>query len=153
MKNILAILIILFPVSGLASDYGKIPEMLASDYGKIPEMFFSILETGDHAEAVDYLYDTNKWISNDSDQVVNLKNQLASLNGLVGKYLFHELLLEEKVGSHYAHLIYLVGYERQPLRFQIKVYKANEQWRFQGVSFDAELTDDVGKLANNKIVK
>ena len=126
---------------------------LASNYGSIPDKFFSKLRSGQPETAIDFLYSTNKWVTKNSDQVINLKGQLKSLSGLVGKYLFHELISEEKVGSHYAHLIYLVGYERQPLRFEIKVYKAGKKWRFQGISFDAKLTDHIEKLANMKLLK
>lgn len=125
----------------------------ASGYSSIPDKFFSKLKSGNPETAIDFLYSTNKWVTKNSDQVVNLKGQLKSLSRLVGKYIFHELILEEKVGTHYAHLIYLVGYERQPLRFEIKVYKAGEKWRFQGISFDAKLTDQIEKLANMKLLK
>ncbi|MGH1432176.1 MAG: hypothetical protein ACRBB6_16545 [Neptuniibacter sp.] len=125
---------------------------VASGYGSIPEHFFSYIKTGETEKAIDFLYNTNRWVSKNSDQVINLKSQLKSLDGLVGKYLFHELISEEKVGTHYAHLIYLVGYERQPLRFEIKVYKPGNTWRFQGVSFDADLTDDIEKQANLKLI-
>ena len=125
---------------------------VGANYDAIPETFFNKLKSGQPDAAIDYLYNTNAWVSKNSDQVVNLKSQLKGLEGLVGKYLFHELIVEEKVGSHYAHLIYLVGYERQPLRFEIKVYKAGDGWRFQGVSFDAELTDQVERLANQRLL-
>ncbi len=125
---------------------------IAADYGSIPDRFFSHIKAGETEKAIDFLYNTNRWVSKNSDQVINLKSQLNSLDGLVGKYLFHELISEEKVGTHYAHLIYLVGYERQPLRFEIKVYKPGDTWRFQGVSFDADLTDDIEKQANMKLI-
>lgn len=125
----------------------------ASNYGSIPDKFFAKLKSGQPETAIDFLYGTNKWVSKNSDQVINLKGQLKSLNGLVGKYLFHELISENKVGSRYSHLIYLVGYERQPLRFEIKVYKIKNKWRFQGISFDAKLTDHIEKLANMELLK
>lgn len=142
LRLIVATLLMLF--SGVA---------MALDYGGIPDRFFSYVAKQQTDEAIDFLYGTNPWIHKNADQVTNLKGELAKLNGLVGKYLFHELIVEERVGSHYAHLIFLVGYERQPLRFEIQLYKAPDQWRFQGVSFDARLTDDIDKLANAKIVK
>jgi hypothetical protein len=125
----------------------------AESYGGIPDKFFAYLSQGKTNEAIDYLYGTNPWVAKNADQVTNLKGELSKLKGLVGKYLFHELIVEQKVGSRYAHLIYLVGYERQPLRFEIKVYKTSNEWRFQGVSFDARITDDIEKLANERIVK
>jgi hypothetical protein len=125
----------------------------ADSYSSIPEKFFTYIKQGKTSEAIDYVYGTNKWISKDSDQVVNLKNQLSQLNKLVGNYVFHELIVEEKAGTRYVHLIYLVGFERQPLRFELKLYKPAEEWRFHGVSFDAKLTDDIEKQANDKLTK
>ncbi len=126
---------------------------VASDYNGITDNFFSALRSASPENAVNPLYETNKWISSGSDQVTYLKGQLGRLEGLVGKYLFHELILEEKVGTHYVHLIYLVGYERQPLRFELKLYKVGDKWRLQGVGFDTDLTDDVEKLANAKLIE
>lgn len=126
---------------------------LAADYGAIPEKFFGYVKQGKTDAAIEFLYGTNKWVAKKSDQVVNLKNQLSQVNELVGNYLFHELILEEKIGSRYAHLIYLVGYERQPLRFELKLYKVEKGWRFHGVSFDANLTDDIEKAANQKLLQ
>ncbi len=143
MKKIFAILTLLL-VSTVA---------YAGSYNGIPDKFFNYLAQGKTDDAIDFLYGTNPWVRKNSDQVTNLKGELSKLNRLVGKYLFHELILEQTVGSRYAHLIYLVGYERQPLRFEIKVYKPGEKWRFQGVSFDARITDDIEKLANQKILK
>lgn len=143
MKNvILAVSLLLF--SGVAS---------AESYGDIPDKFFAYIAQGKTNEAIDFLYATNRWVEKNSDQVMNLKGELSKLNGLVGKYTYHELISETKAGSRYAHLIYIVGYERQPLRFEIKVYKPGKQWRFQGVSFDTRVTDDIEKLANQRIIK
>ncbi|OUR65564.1 hypothetical protein A9Q79_00790 [Methylophaga sp. 42_25_T18] len=142
MKNIIFISLFLF--SSFA---------FAADYNAIPDTFFKKLNSDKPESAIDYLYESNKWAGKDEDQVLNLKYQVKNLNSLVGKYLFHELISEKKVGKHYAHLIYLVGYERQPLRFEIKVYKTGKKWRFQGVSFDAELANDIENQANMNLLK
>jgi hypothetical protein len=125
----------------------------AGGYSNIPDTFFEKLNSKNPESAIEYLYETNKWASKNEEQVANLKAQVKNLNALVGKYLFHELISEKKVGSRYAHLIYLVGYERQPLRFEIKVYKTGKKWRFQGISFDAELTNDIENQANMNLLK
>jgi len=125
----------------------------SNEYGGVPEKFFNLLISNSPDKAINYLYDTNNWVDANSDQVVNLKTQLSGIGKLVGKYKFHELVSENKVGTHYAHLIYLVGYERQPLRFEIRVYKPENEWRFQGFSFDADLTDDIEKEVNLNLVK
>ncbi len=128
-----------------------IPLARADDYGGIPERFFALIAKGETSQAIDFLYGTNRWVDGNGDQVKNLKGELAKLHGLVGGYLFNERIVEQKVGAHYAHLIYLVGFERQPLRFEFKVYKPGGDWRFQGVSFDARLTEDIDKLANGRL--
>jgi len=143
MKKILLLCaVLLFPVLSHAANYNG-----------IPDNFFGYIKQGKTDAAIDFLYNTNKWVAKNSDQVQNLKGQLARLQGLVGSYVFHELISEQTVGTHYAHLIYLVGYERQPVRFEIKVYKVPDQWRFQGVSFDTNLTQDIDKLANQRLLK
>ncbi len=99
------------------------------------------------------MYGTNRWVARNSDQVANLKSELAKLNNLVGKYAFHELLVEGRAGTRYVHLVYLVGYDRQPLRFELSLYRPSGEWRLQGVSFDAKVDEDVAKAANQRISK
>jgi len=142
MKGMFAIVLVL-SCSGVA---------VGEDYGGIPEKFFTYIAEGKTSEAVEYLYGTNEWVAKNSDQVANLKGELSKVGHLVGEYQFHELIVSGKAGSRYAHLVYLVGYERQPLRFEIRVYKPGDEWRFQGVSFDMRITDDIEKLANQKVI-
>jgi len=125
----------------------------AENYNGLPEKFFGFLAQGKPNEGIDYLYGTNEWLGKNSDQTIILKSELSKLGGLVGKYIFHELVSEQKVGTRYAHLIYLVGYERQPVRFELKVYRTSTEWRIHGVSFDTRVADDIEKLANEKILK
>lgn len=145
MRTILVIAALVLSLASNAS--------FADAYSSIPEKFFGYIKQGKTTEAIDFVYGTNKWISKDSDQVINLKNQLAQLNKLVGSYVFNELIVEEKAGTRYVHLIYLVGYERQPLRFELKLYKPDNEWRFHGVSFDTNLTDDIDKQANERLIR
>jgi len=126
--------------------------LFAQNYAGIPDRFFSYIEKGETDEAINFLYSTNDWVSAGSDQVVNLKAQLSQLKALAGDYRYRELLVEEKAGTRYAHLIYLVGYDRQPVRFELRFYKPGNQWRFQGVSFDTSITDEIEKLANQKLL-
>lgn len=125
----------------------------AQAYGGIPERFFALVAKGQTSEAIEFLYSTNRWVDSKGDQVTNLKGELAKLNALVGKYVYHELVVEQKVGQRYAHLVYLVGFERQPLRFEIRVYRPGDEWRFQGVSFDARLIEDIDKQANERLTR
>ncbi|MCW5567064.1 MAG: hypothetical protein KIS84_02410, partial [Dokdonella sp.] len=93
----------------------------AQAYDGIPDRFFGLIAKGETAAAIDHLYATNPWVDPKSDAVKNLKAELAKLDEMTGKYVYHELAVDQKVGTRYAHLIFIVGYERQPLRFELKV--------------------------------
>lgn len=123
-----------------------------ADYEDISDKFFAFIKAGETTAAIDYLYDSNPWVSKKSDQVVNVKTQLSQLDSLVGKYIFHEEIVKSEVGTRYVHIIYLVGYERQPVRYQLNFYDADGTWRFQGVSFDTRLTDDIKSQSNAKLL-
>jgi len=125
----------------------------AQTYGGIPEKFYGLVAAGKTAEAVDYVYSTNPWLARKTDQAANLKAEFRKLDSLVGKYLYHEPLVEEKVGTRYVHLIHVVGYERQPLRFEMQLYRAATGWVCQGISFDAKLDETVEKAANQAVPK
>lgn len=137
-------------VAGLAVSGGL---HAAEDYAGIPGKFFGMLEKGQTSEAIDFLYETNPWMAKNSDQVENLRGQLGSLGNLVGKYVFNELISENYVGGRLAHLVYLVGYERQPLRFEITLYRPADDWQFYGVSFDGRITDDLKNQANSALIR
>jgi hypothetical protein len=126
---------------------------LAENYGGVPERFFGFIRQGKTDEAIDYFASTNHWTGKNSDQMIQLKGELAKLTPLVGNYLFCELISESRVGTRYVHQIYIVGYDRQPVRFELKMYKPTTEWRLQGISFDISLTDDIEKQANQRIVK
>jgi len=125
----------------------------AQSYGGIPEKFYGLIAAGKTSEAVDYVYGTNPWLARNTDQAANLKAEFRKLDPLVGKYVYHEPLVEEKVGTRYVHLVYVVGYERQPLRFELRLYRASTGWVCQGVSFDAKLVEDVEKAAHQAVSK
>jgi hypothetical protein len=125
----------------------------AQSYGGIPEKFYALIAAGKAVEAVDYVYGTNPWLARNTDQTANLKAELRKLDSLVGKYVYHEPLVEEKLGTRYVHLLHVVGYERQPLRFELRLYRTSAGWVCQGISFDANLVADVEKAANLAISK
>ena len=58
---------------------------MASDYQSEIDDFFNLYKTGKISEAVDSIYESNKYVSSIPDQVLNIKNQLTSLKGLVGE--------------------------------------------------------------------
>ena len=139
MKNYFVIFIVLVFSNSLIAQSS--PE-------EIVEEFFEIYKDKGSTSALNFIYSKNDWISQSSDDVILLKNQMESLTeDYVGKYYGQELILEKKISDSYILKSYLVKYGRQPLRFTFQFYKPNDKWLFHGFSFDANLTEEVKEAA------
>lgn len=126
---------------------------MAAEYEQKIEKFFSILKAGKSAEAVDFIYSGNPWISRAADSIQNVKNQLVSMKKLVGDLNSHEKLQELSAGTRFVHLTYLAAYERQPIRFRFEFYKPADSWMIYSFSFDDKMDDDLESAANAKLAK
>lgn len=112
------------------------------------EIFFTKYKNDGSTSALNYVYSKNEWISQSSDDVINLKNQMNSLTeDFVGKYYGYELILEKRLSDSYVLKSYLVKYGRQPLRFTFQFYKPDKEWIFHGFSYDANITDEIKEAA------
>jgi len=118
-------------------------QAVAEDYQAIAQTFFQELATKGAVDAVDNLYATNRWISSQSDAVINLKNQLGGVGNLVGDYYGVERIAEFQVGTRFVYLSYMALYDRQPLRFIFEFYKPKDRWRVYSFSFDDKLDNDL----------
>lgn len=112
------------------------------------DIFFEKYKNEGSTSAMNNIYEKNQWISQTSDDVVNLKKQMEELTeDFIGKYYGYELILEKKLSDSYVLKSFLVKYGRQPLRFTFQFYKPDDQWVFYGFSYDANLTEEVKEAA------
>ena len=139
------ILVLLFSMAGVGAS-------AAEDYAATVDKFFVMMADNKTDEATDFLFGGNPWLKQAPDQVQNVKSQLASLSRLVGSYQGQEKLVEEKAGTNYVYLLYLGLYERQPIRFKFAFYRPDGKWRFQNFSFDATFSEEVERLADQKLL-
>jgi len=119
----------------------------ASDYQSEIDEFFKLYKNGKVNEAVDSIYKSNKYVSSIPDQIINVKNQLSSLKGLVGEINNIGKIDTYAVGDDFVHVTYLVTYDRQPIRYEFQFFKVKEGWRVYSFSFDDELTGEIKALA------
>ncbi len=119
----------------------------ASDYQSEIDEFFELYKSGKINEAVDSIYKSNKYVSSIPDQIINVKNQLSSLKGLVGEINNIGKIDTYAVGDDFVHITYLVTYDRQPIRYEFQFFKVKEGWRVYSFSFDDELTGEIKALA------
>lgn len=117
------------------------------------EAFIAKLKAGKSPEAVEALYAGNPWISKSSDAIVNIKNQLGSLNKLVGSLKSHEKLQDISVGTRFKYISYLAAYERQPIRFIFEFYKPDNTWVIFSFALDDDIDDDIEKAAQESILR
>lgn len=112
-------------------------------YDGVPDKFLALMQLGKTDAAVDYLASTNTWSQKVSGQVDQVKVGFKTYAQTMGKYQFAEQVGETHVGSHYAQLAYIVGYERTPVRMDITLYRARDKWVFFGISLDQKPLDDL----------
>ncbi len=118
---------------------------MPSGNNEITEKFFLLYEEGKPAEAVDYVFGSNPYMSRKADDVQNLRTQLANMVSLLGEYRGNEKITEKTLRSRFVHLVYLAYHDRQPVRFTFQFYKPRDAWMTYTFTFEdrfaAELTE------------
>lgn len=116
--------------------------------------FFDLYENEGVSPAIDDLYSSNRWADAGNEAVVELKSQLAGLDtNLVGEYYGYELLSSHNLTESFVLYIYMVKFERQPIRFIFQYYKPLDTWMTYSFEFDGNLNDDFKRLAKESILK
>lgn len=117
------------------------------------DAFFGLFEQQKMNEAVDRIYSTNSYVSAIPDQVRNIKNQLTSLAGLMGRYHGAVKIDEYMVKGRFVQVTYLVTYERQPLRFEFQFFKAGDNWKIYSFSFDDDIDEAIEAAARERAIR
>ena len=143
MKRVLSILILLASAN-LAVAQKSETEIL--------DQFFELYRTNS-VEAINYLYSTNSWVSGDGDAVQNLKSQLKQFEELVGDYQGEEFIYKGGIGESFSTYIYLVKYDRQPIRFTFEFYRPKEKWILYSFKFDDNFDEDFEEAIKSEYLK
>lgn len=105
--------------------------------------FFSIYKSESPENALNNIFNTNKWIKESQDQIDNISIQLTNTASLMGDYYNSKLITKASVGEDLIMYSYLVKYERQPLRFVFTFYKPNENWQLQNFQYDDAIDEEL----------
>jgi len=134
MKKALLILTI---ITGLiAFSNNKLQAQATAD--ELMDGFFTIFDE-DVNQAIDYLFATNPLIDNKQAGIKAIKERLELSRKLLGNFYGWELVSIYHAGDSYAKYIYSLKYERQPVKFEIVLYKANNTWKVQNVNFQDDI--------------
>lgn len=149
--RLLAIAALILPIIAVglaAQDSGG----KAEPYNETIEKFFSLISAGDYGGAIDYIYTGNPWFSVKSDDIQQLRSQFVGLGALVGVYISHELLVEEKMGGRLVYLNYFVAMERQPMSFRFMFYKPQDTWLIQSFEYSDDIDEWLREIAKARLL-
>ena len=107
------------------------------------EEFFAKVAIGEYKESIEFLYADNPWAAKIADQIDALKDKFVALPDVVGTYIAHDKVIEQKVSGRFVYLWYMVSFDRQPLSFHFTFYRPAEEW----LVYSFEYRDDVKNLA------
>lgn len=137
MKKIVLLILLAASINVSAQD----------DPQKIIDQFFSLYKNKGAIEAVDFIFSTNKWMSESKDQIENVKFKLNGTLKQLGDFNGYNLITKKTLGNHLSLYTFMVRYDRQPLRFSLLFYKPNDQWRLMNFSYDYNLGEELEEAA------
>lgn len=115
----------------------------AQQYGnEIITEFFKNLENNPSL-AFDNIFSSNNWFAENRTTVENVKKQYISFVPELGNYIGFEKITEKQVTERFYIVSYFAYYERQPMRIIFILYKPNEKWQLQNLSFDDNYSDEL----------
>lgn len=113
----------------VALAFARLPNVAgAAEYDDLPKGFLELVAKGDMGAAIDYL--GGNGVQMDPDTVSELRRKVVKNLTVYGSYAYHEKLREEKVGTRFAKLTYIVGYEHHPLELSLILYRPKDKWLF-----------------------
>lgn len=104
--------------------------------------FFALYEKDGAAKAIEYIFDNNKYMDKNSDVISQIQARLNQLVTLVGNYNGYELMESKYLGESYLQQIFILKYDRQPIKFIFLLYKPKDLWQIQNLRFDDKFNDD-----------
>ena len=132
-------ILLLFITLGTFTSYGQ------NSTDELTNKFIELYEKDTDA-AFDFIFGTNKWMKDGGTGTEKMKFQLREYAKLMGNYIGFEKLTEKSLGKSLKVLVYIVKYERQPLRFIFKYYKAKDNWSIFNIKFDDDIDDELDEI-------
>jgi hypothetical protein len=120
---------------------------------KVVEEFWNNYETKTASEALDQLYKGSPWIERAKSDIEDLKTKFEGLPNIVGKYHGREMLVKKTLANCYVSFVYMVKYDRQPMRVQFNFYKPDREWKLHGFIYDFDMTSEFEEYVKQESIK
>jgi hypothetical protein len=112
----------------------------------IIKIFFNKYEI-EKKSAFEYLFSTNKYLSNAEERSEELSKQLKDKAKLLGDYNGYEFIGKKAVGNSLVLYSYLLKFEREPVRYEFIFYNARNNWTILNFTSDTDLESELKKAA------
>lgn len=112
------------------------------------DTFFSYYKSSGINKAIDYVFATNKYMTQSQEVIDNIKLRFNKATPQLGQYFGYELFIKREAGPSYVFLSYLMKFERQPIQISFILYKPFNKWQIQNLRFDDKIDDELDKLPN-----
>lgn len=143
MKNRISVICLIFLGLALCNCKNS-KEEKANETPKIIEDFFNQYEVYSSEKAVDFVFNSNKWIEKiDKNQKDSISKNLSDVVKFIGKYYKYEILKSSNIGDSYKVISCLAKHERQPVRFNFVLYKPENEWQIQSFTYDFNIEDEL----------
>lgn len=143
MKKFITLCLLFISVNALSQN----------DPQKLIDEFFKLYNNKSSDAALDYLFGTNKWMSESKEDIENVKFKLKSTIKQVGNYYGYDLITKKTISNKMALYSYFIRYDRQPLRFTLQFYNPNGTWRLQNFSYDDTFDEELKEASKSYRLK
>jgi hypothetical protein len=112
------------------------------------DTFFSYYKSSGINKAIDYVFATNKYMTQSQEVIDNIKLRFNKATPQLGQYCGYDLFIKREAGPSYIFLSYIMRFERQPIQISFILYKPKDKWQIQNLRFDDKIDDELDKLPN-----
>ncbi|GAB4452807.1 MAG: hypothetical protein Fur0028_08310 [Bacteroidales bacterium] len=115
---------------------------------EVVDSFFTYFKSKGVERSLLYVFATNKYLKQNPEIVANLKAKFDKALPVLGNFYRYEKYLHKQVGNTFAHLGYLMIFDRQPIKIIFTLYFATDHWQIQDLRFDDKVDDVIKELPN-----
>lgn len=106
----------------------------------------------DTNDAFHFIFETKEWIADDKEEIENIKKKILEYKTTLGDFIGFEKLINKPIGESVEVFVYLVKYERQPLKFIFKYYLSNNKWMLYKFEIDESIDQDLDKIIESELL-
>ncbi len=115
----------------------------------ILDPFFNAFKE-DPDNAIDFIFGTNPYIEQNQQGIERLKERFNTSRKLLGNYYGEEIVKIQSAGDSFVRYIYMLKYDRQPVKLEIILYRPNKEWVLYTMQFKDNIYDDFEDISTEK---